>query len=129
MLISSNKDLLFFSKLMLRYEKDIKKKKALGYNIKNKEICKFLKSKAITLDRKTKPYVHCEKNYIVYTSYESACVDLIRHIRNAFAHGQIQIDKNCYLLEDYYKNKLSMYGRINTKYLIELLDLIFEVSK
>ena len=119
----SDEEIKYFAKLMLRYESEIKND-SKGYNIK--KITKFLRRNNIKLDSKRKPsgYNENEKNTIVFSSNGSACVDLIRHIRNAFAHDNIKKVKNTYQLYDEYKKNPTMKGNIGINLLKELISEI-----
>ena len=120
----SDRELLFFTKLMLRYETEIKPNPK-GYDIKNKELTRFLRAKGITLDYKKKPELYQgEKNAVVFSSSGSRCVDFIRHVRNAFAHGLIVKQGNTYELTDIYRKQFTMRGRIGVNLLRELIEKI-----
>lgn len=115
-----DEEIMYFAKLMLRYESKIKKDPN-GYNIR--KLAKFLQRNNITLVHKTKPanFNGNEKNTVVFSSHGSACVDFIRHIRNAFAHNNIQKVKNTYQLYDEYKKSPTMKGSIGTNLLKKLI--------
>lgn len=119
----SDEEITYFAKLMLRYESKIKKDPK-GYNIR--KLTKFLRKNNITLDSDTKPadYNGNEKNTIVFSSHDSKCVDFIYHIRNAFAHNNIQKVKNTYQLYDEDKKSPTMKGSIDTNLLKELIAKI-----
>lgn len=123
----SDEEIKYFAKLMLRYESEIKND-SKGYNIK--KITKFLRRNNIKLDSKRKPsdYNENEKNTIVFSSNGSACVDLIRHIRNAFAHDNIKKVKNTYQLYDEYKKNPTMKGNIGINLLKELISEIESIK-
>ncbi len=58
----------------------------------------------------------------------------LRHIRNAFAHGQIEIKygksrQRYYVIKDYYNNKLTMVGYIRSDLLWEMIWLLFQTRK
>ena len=116
----SDEEIMYFAKLMLRYESKIKKD-SNGYNIR--KLTKFLQKNNIKLDHKTKPanYNRNDKNTIVFSSHGSTCVDFIRHIRNAFAHNNIQKVKNIYQLYDEYKKSPTMVGSIGINLLKKLI--------
>ena len=125
----SDRELLFFTKLMLRYETEIKPNPK-GYGITNKELTRFLRSEGITRDYKKKPeFYQGEKNTVVFSSNGSRCVDFIYHIRNAFAHGLIVKQGNTYELTDIYRKHLTMRGRIGVNLLRELIEKIEETRK
>lgn len=125
----SDRELLFFTKLMLRYETEIKPN-SKGYGITNKELTRFLRSEGITLDYKKKPELYQgEKNTVVFSSSGSRCVDFIYHIRNAFAHGLIVKQGNTYELTDISRKRLTMKGRIGVNLLRELIEKIEATRK
>ena len=125
----SDKELLFFTKLMLSYETEIKPNPT-GFDIKNKELTRFLRARGITLDYKKKPDLYQgEKNTVVFSSSGSRCVDFIRHVRNAFAHGLIVKQGNTYELTDISRKRLTMKGRIGVNLLRELIEKIEETRK
>ena len=125
----SDRELLFFTKLMLRYETEIKPN-SKGYGITNKELTRFLRSEGITLDYRKKPELYQgEKNTVVFSSSGSRCVDFIRHVRNAFAHGLIVKQGNTYELTDIYRKHLTMRGRIGVNLLRELIEKIEATRK
>lgn len=55
--------------------------------------------------------------------------NLLRHIRNAFAHGGLIKEKNVFVIEDKYQGKITAYGRINHKLLFLLIDKIVRSKK
>lgn len=125
----SDRELLFFTKLMLRYETEIKSNPK-GYDIKSKELTRFLRAKGITLDYKKRPELYRgEKNTVVFSSHGSRCVDFIRHVRNAFAHGLVVKQKNWYELSDFYRKQLTMKGCIGVNLLKELIEKIEATRK
>ena len=56
--------------------------------------------------------------------------NLLRHIRNSIAHGNISSEnRQMFSLEDYNKaNNLSMKGKISNKLFFQLIDLIIATS-
>ena len=64
-----------------------------------------------------------------FTDNGSACYFLLKHIRNAFAHGGLTKVKNAFVIEDKYKGKTTAYGRINHKLLFLLIDKIVSTKK
>lgn len=125
----SDRELLFFTKLMLRYETEIKSNPK-GYDIKSKELTRFLRAKGITLDYKKRPELYRgEKNTVVFSSHGSRCVDFIRHVRNAFAHGLVVKQGNTYELSDIYRKQLTMKGSIGMNLLKELITKIEATRK
>ena len=117
----SNKEISYFYEVLLKYEKLISKQ---PQGFKYKDIKKFLKQHLIHLDYKNPIVKHSEKNKIIFTYHTSICACFIRHIRNAFAHGMIQKEKNFYIIIDYDKKqkKYTMYGKINKELLPKLIE-------
>ena len=116
----SDKEIVYFYKLLYRYEKIIcKNPKGFKYN----KIKKFVKEHSINLDYTNPVKEHEEKNKIIFTQHISVCACFIRHIRNAFAHGSIKKEKNFYTIIDYDKKykKQTMYGKINKELLPKLI--------
>lgn len=120
----SDKEVLYFYNLLFRYETKISKAPK-GYNYHRKEVGKFFRKNAIKLEYRTKKIqVHNEKNTIYFTSHTSICVDFIRHVRNAFAHGLLSKEKNIYIIQDLDKGKYTTYGRIGQNLLVELISVL-----
>lgn len=125
----SDKEVLYFYNLLFRYETQICKDPK-GYRYHKKEVEKFLRKHAIQLEYKTKNIqMHNEKNTIYFTYNTSICVDFIRHVRNAFAHGLLSKEKNNYIIQDLYKRKYTAYGRISQKLLPELISVLENTKK
>ena len=117
----ADNEILYFYKLLFKYEKIISKDpKGFRYN----KIKKFLKTHSINLDYTSPVTEHTDKNKVVFTQYTSVCACFIRHIRNAFAHGLIRKERNVYTIIDYDKKrkKQTMYGRINKELLPKLIE-------
>ena len=75
------------------------------------------------------PAPHYDKNKIVFSAGSSVCYSLLKHIRNAFAHGGLIKEKNAFVIEDKYRGKITAYGRINHKLLFLLIDKIVSTKK
>ena len=125
----NNQEIKYLYELLF-YLSDLQKTgKTSGFYIDNKELKKFLKEKSIALDYKTQPVMHYDKNRIIFTKGSSACYFLLKHIRNAFAHGGLTREKNVFVIEDKYQGKVTAYGRINHKLLFLLIDKIVRTKK
>lgn len=98
--------------------------------LRTRNLLGFFVRRGITLDYKKKPELYQgEKNTVVFSSSGSRCVDFIRHVRNAFAHGMILKQGNTYELIDIYRKHLTMRGRIGVNLLRELIEKIEETRK
>lgn len=66
-------------------------------------------------------------NHLKFKKNDSICVSILRHLRNSFAHGNLNKDENngIYILEDYNTNKkLTAYAIINKDILFEFIQLL-----
>lgn len=118
-----DKELTYFSKFLLYYE--LEAKKAFnGLNINSRILNKFLKESKIVLDYKNKVQEVTKCNKISFTTNGNKSLSLLRHIRNAFAHGNISTDGTSYSMKDYYHGRLTMSGVIKKKLLKELISII-----
>ncbi len=122
------KEIIYFYEFLFRFEQSIRKEPT-GYKINAKEVNKFKKTHNITLDDKCKVIEHCDKNKFIFKGNGAACFHFLKHIRNAFAHGQITKEKNYYIIEDKYKGKYTMYGRINKELFPELMEVLENTRK
>lgn len=120
----SDKEILYFYDLLFRVENQIKNGDTKNYRIDRKEVTSFRKKEQIDLNYKEKPHEHCQKNLIIFKTNKSTCFDLLKHIRNAFAHGNIFHSKNMYIIKDYYKKEITMYGYISQNLLPKLIQVI-----
>ncbi|MBD5209915.1 MAG: hypothetical protein HDS77_01390 [Bacteroidales bacterium] len=120
---------IFWADLVIYVEQEVKTKQK-RFNINNKKLKSFLKQKNINLKRakiSSKPFDKKQnENTITFSKGKNFIADLLCHLRNAFAHSNIEIDNNGdYLLSDYYgTGKLNMKGRISPQLLFELIDQI-----
>lgn len=115
---------------LLFYLADIERNKNVGgFYVKDKDLVKFLAEKQIVLDYKNVPKEHNEKNTIVFTQRGSTCYSLLRHIRNAFAHGRLTKVDNHFEVKDTYKGKMTAYGNFTPSTLFSLIDKIIELKK
>lgn len=115
---------LFLYKLLLYVEEAKRKKEFAGFSVKNKYVREYLQTKGISLVQCRKPQKHDEKNTIKFKVSKSLCWDLLVRIRNAFAHGTLTKNDNCYLLTDVYKKECTMYGNLSSSLLCGLIDVI-----
>ena len=115
---------------MLFYLSNIEKTgESKGFDVRDKKLNQFLKSECIKLDYKNTPIKHFEKNTIIFKKGDSACFYLLKHIRNAFAHGRLTKIKNQYEIVDFYKGKMTAYGLFSPSKLFNLVDKIIEYRK
>ena len=120
---------VFLYKLVL-YCEDVKQKKDFARFISRvKEIQYFLRQNSITLIYNQKPEQHCDKNTIRFNGTTSAGWDLLRHLRNAIAHGTLTKSGNSLKMTDEYNGKLTMYGNLETNLLLPLIDVIVSNRK
>lgn len=120
----SEKEIFQLYDLLYLYESKIKDDPK-GYNWKTKEINQFKKENHIVFDMKSEVISYSKDNTILFSSNKSHCISFIRHIRNAFAHGLISKESNNILLiQDRYRGKLTMYGRIESRLLFQFIELI-----
>lgn len=126
----SDKEILYFYDILHFVENKIKKGEHKGYKIDDKKIKNFYISKHVKLDYKDKPYEHWNKNMIIFkTGSDSACPAFFKHIRNAFAHGNIYKNKNMYIVKDVYRKEITMYGYIGQNLLKELIEVMKSTKK
>lgn len=126
----SDKEILYFYGILDFVENIIKNGKHKGYRIDDKRVNEFIKNKNIKLDYKNKPHKHLNKNLIMFKiGRDSACPSFFKHIRNAFAHGNIYKNKNMYLIKDFYKKDMTMYGYIGQNLLKELVEIMKSTKK
>ncbi|MBQ3130838.1 MAG: hypothetical protein IJC23_08200 [Bacteroidaceae bacterium] len=124
-----NQEIIYLYEL-LYYLSDLQIKKEIGgFDIRNKQLQSFLRKEGIKLDYKTKPVVHYEKNYIKFSVGKTVCYSLLKHIRNAYAHGLLAKEKNEFVFMDKYQGKITAYGRIYHKLLFALIDIIVKSKK
>lgn len=116
-------DLVYFSKVLLYYELEAKKS-FNGVNINSRDMNKLLKETKIILDYKNEVHEVKKCNKISFTTNGNKSLSLLRHIRNAFAHGQITTDDTCYDIKDHYRGKMTMSGVIKKKLLKKLISVI-----
>lgn len=115
---------------LLFYLADLERNKNTnGFYVKDKELSKFLKKENIELDYKKTPEVHYDKNKIIFVPRSSTCFFLLKHIRNAFAHGRLTKIKNQLEIVDTYNGKITAYGIFTPNVLFKLIDKIITLKK
>ena len=76
-----------------------------------------------------------KKNCLQFTNRKYKCRSILHHVRNAFAHGNIQsIDNDsAFLIQDYSDGRnrttCNMLGIVNKKYFYELIDAMEKTRK
>lgn len=103
------------------------------YNLSDKRLQKFLSVNDIYLGRlnqKCKDKASKHQYYILFEqnkprNKENDVVHhLLRHLRNAIAHGRIsKKGKNLYRLSDKKEENTTMFGELNYKLFFDLIDL------
>ena len=129
----SNTEKLFWANLLIYVEQEVKTNPK-GFNIKNKSLTQFCTQNGITLEPKeSSKQLRAlnpgkDKNIIRFKYHSSACAALLRHLRNAFAHFNINKDaKGNYELCDKHNGSLTMTGHIKPNQLFALVEKIKEI--
>lgn len=127
----SKKEIEFFYNILYKYEHE----SLAGYQ--DKEVEKLIGSK-VTLDDKHKDGENItteKKNCLQFPYRKYKCRSILNHVRNAFAHGNIQSIENdsAFLIQDYSdgrnKTTCNMLGIINKKDFYELIDTMEKTRK
>ena len=126
----SNTEKLFWANLLIYVEQEVKSN-TKGFHIKNKSLTQLCREKGIALEpiKGSKQLAALnpgkDKNTIRFKYHGNACAALLRHLRNAFAHFNLNKDaKGNYELCDKYNGSLTMTGYIKPKLLFELVEMI-----
>lgn len=119
----SKNDLPFFYDLTL-YVEAAKRNGYKGKNLVSKETKLFLQENKINLSYKGKVGDTPRNNTIEFTKRGNILFCLLKHIRNAFAHGRIHVEGRSYIMQDANRGHLTMCGKINQKHLKDLFDFI-----
>ena len=135
--ISESNKIRFYDYIVL-YELDICN--AFGhYNIKSKSVLQFCEEHKILIGsdcKKNEKMIHQYKYFILWdntkpTKYKNVQTNdsghnLLRHIRNAMAHGNIIAEnRQTFSLKDYNSEKRrTMRGKISNKLFYELIEVI-----
>lgn len=114
---------LYFARILQWYESEVKGH-PFGLNIKNKNLKSFLEKNKITIKADKSIPESVDPKTFIFKSHKSQCVDLIRHIRNAFAHDNITNNNGELTLKDEYHKKTAMCGCIKFNKLKELITII-----
>ena len=116
--LQDESELKFFYDFLYQYENDENHK---GYNSRylNKELRSILKHKQKSIKKPN------EKNIILYSG-GSVVADFLRHLRNVFAHCNIESvnEKMIFVFYDEYKGKCTMYGKIDKSLFYKLMKEI-----
>ncbi len=117
-------DLTFFYELTL-YVETAKAKGYKGKNLTQKATKQFLQEKKINLSYKGKEVVDTLRdNTISFTQSGNILFCLLKHIRNAFAHGHIHVEEQSYIMRDVYRNRLTMCGKVKQQKLKSFFKFI-----
>ena len=126
----SNQEKLFWANLLIYVEQEVKPNPK-GFNIKNKGLTQFCRENRIVIEPKkgSKQLLALnpgkDKNTIRFKYHGSACAAVLIHLRNAFAHFNLNKDaKGNYELCDKYNGSLTMTGHIKPKLLFQLVEKI-----
>lgn len=126
----SNPEKLFWANLLIYVEQEVKPNPK-GFNIKNKSLTQFCRENKIVFEPKkgSKQLLALnpekDKNTIRFKYHSNACAAFLRHLRNAFAHFNLNKDaKGNYDLCDKYNGSLTMTGYIKPKLLFQLVEMI-----
>lgn len=125
----SNDEKLFWSNLLIYVEEEVKPN-SNGFNITNKSLTQFCRQNNIVLvsqkgSKQLPALSQTDKNTIRFKYSNKACATLLKHLRNAFAHCNINKDaKGNYELQDKYNSSLTMTGRIEPNLLYKLVEQI-----
>ena len=126
----SNPEKLFWVNLLIYVEQEVKHNPR-GFNIKNKSLTQFCRENGIAIEpkegSKQLPALNPgkDKNTIRFKYHGSTCAALLIHLRNAFAHFNLNKDtKGNYELCDKYNGSLTMTGHIKPKLLFQLVEKI-----
>lgn len=103
-----------------------------NYDYLDQEFHKFISTNDIYLgscSKKCKKKASKHQYFILFEQTKPKNKDndvihhLLRHIRNAIAHGRIKREDNIFQLEDYNDNHKTMSGKIDRRLLFDLIDV------
>ena len=118
-----DEELPFFYNILYRYEAE--ERKGLNYQFVEKEL-----RSVVNLQYKQKDVSGPISPNTIRYSGGCVSVDLLRHVRNAFAHGNIRSDdsKNIYSFYDEWHGQCNMKGIMNKDVFRKLINAIFETK-
>lgn len=140
---------LFYYKVLLRFETEIKNPKVdkdgklhkykhdaiflMSLNQTNQLIADY----GIKLISKDEIKGNIDTNSIYLTTFNNVANDkyytyysLLTHLRNSFAHGNIEKAEECYIMKDYDdKGRLTMIAKVEIKKFFDYVDTIYDESK
>ena len=127
----SNEEIVFFYNLLFRYEHET----LAGY--KDDDVMRVIGSKIVIDDNHTDDEIlsYVKDNCIQYAYRKNKCRAILRHIRNAFAHGNIQSTEkySVFIMKDYddpsKRKKCNMLAKVNKGYFYELIDAMESTRK
>ena len=116
----------FMYKLTLYVERLLSSKKTKGFDIH--KINTWKKENGVILTHNKK---HVGKpqndNEIIYKKNASSCgFSLLRHLRNAFAHGIFERKGDKFIFKDMYRGSINMYGIMKRSLFFELINEIIK---
>ena len=133
-----------FKNIQLVWEKAYKSKKT-GFNIRNKKFNSFRKQTGLKIIIKKQDEIEScanhegffdsgkHQNIFIFSSTNSQAYDLLRHLRNAIAHGSFQkeqINREDYLsFTDSYGKKYTMLGKIKFSLLANFIEALYATKK
>lgn len=138
--IDSNIFSLLYINVLLVWERAFKTKKT-GFSVRTKYFKSFKSENSLEIYVaknsddiksiiKSNELNNSNNNFFVYTSNNSQSYDLFRHLRNSVAHGNYQKQKigryNFLIVEDLFRNKLTMCGQVK---MLDLEGLIYALYK
>lgn len=115
----------FFYEILFQYENDVNHK---GYNIRY--LSKELRSKIDLKGKQTNITAPKTKNTLYYTG-STVIADLLRHVRNSFAHCNIGSTKDAltFTFYDEYQGRCTMAGSMDKAIFYTLIKEINKTRK
>lgn len=119
------KEMEFFYKILYQYENEENHK---GYNLRF--LSRELRSKIVLKGKQTNITAPKSKNTLYYNG-STVIADLLRHIRNAFAHCNISSSKNSssFSFHDEYQGHCTMAGTMDKAIFYSLIKEINKTRK
>lgn len=107
-----------------------------GFNMNDGAVKDFKQIHKLLIKSSSQVTKHNDVNCIIYTkSRKTRGASFIAHIRNAYAHSNISIEGEYFVIRDYkylYKNKkkvdkkMTAYGKIHRELLFPFIDCMLE---
>lgn len=118
-----NDEVIFFYDVLYNYENEENHK---GYSIRY--LSKELRSKIDLKGKQTNITAPKAKNTLYYNG-KTVIADLLRHVRNAFAHCNIGSSKNSFSFYDEYQGRCTMAGTMDKAIFYNLIKEINKTRK